>query len=145
MKNRDQNQFRKAKYGKTFTKESTRSQYEELKNKTEREFVSQHDNLVEMKIKQAMYDGEFDDLPGKGKPLDFNKMSNIPEHLRAGYQALKNSGFVPEEVRLKKKMELLKIKIAECSTKEEKKQLKKQFVDVSNKFYFYMDYNKTLR
>ncbi|MCG8685673.1 MAG: DUF1992 domain-containing protein [Desulfobacterales bacterium] len=145
MKDDDQNNYRKIKYGNNFNRELTKAAYENSKNRKFREFVPQHENLVEVKIKQAMYDGKFDNLPGKGKPLDFTKMSNIPEHLRAGYQALKNAGFVPEEVILKKKMELLKIKINECTDNEEKNQLKKKFVDVSNKFYFYMDYNKNLK
>jgi len=42
----DQNKFRKAKYGQVFIKESAKSEYEELKNKTTREFVPQHKNLV---------------------------------------------------------------------------------------------------
>ena len=72
-------------------------------------------------------------------------MSNVPEHLRAGYQALKNSGHLPEEVLLKKEMELLKIRIKNCTDDSEIKKLKKQLVDVSSKFYYYMDYNKSLR
>jgi septation ring formation regulator EzrA len=69
-----------------------------------------------------MHDGEFDDLPGKGKPINFKKMSNVPAHLRAGYQLLKNSGFVPEEVRLKKEMESIKLKIKSCANENELKE-----------------------
>lgn len=145
MKNSDQEKFRTAKYGKAFSKESTKVRYEESKSRKAREFVPQHDNLIEIKIKQAMHDGKFDNLPGKGKPIALDKMSNVPEHLRAGYQVLKNSGFVPEEVRLKKEMELLKSRIKKCTDKEESKKLKKQLVDISNKFHYYMDYNKTLK
>lgn len=145
MKNSDQEKFRKAKYGQAISREATKVRYEESKDKKSREFVPQHENLIEIKIKQAMYDGEFDNLPGKGEPLNLDKMSNVPEHLRAGYQLLKNSGFVPEELRLKKEMESLKNKIKRCTKEEELKKLKKQLVDVSNKFHYYMDYNKTLR
>lgn len=145
MKNSDQEKFRKAKYGQAFSKETTKARYEESRNRKDREFVPQHENLIEIKIKQAMHDGKFDNLPGTGKPINFNEMSNVPEHLRAGYQVLKNSGFVPEEVRLKKEMASLKNRIKSCMDEEEIKKLKKQYVEVSNKFHYYMDYNKTIR
>lgn len=92
MKNSDQEKFINAKYDQDFNKDLAKARYDTSKNRKAREFVPQHDNLVEIRIKQAMHDGKFDDLPGKGKPIEFDRMSNIPEHLRAGYQALKNSG-----------------------------------------------------
>ena len=58
---------------------------------------------------------------------------------------MKNSDFVPEEVLLKKEMESLKSKIKSCMDEEEIKKLKKQYVDVSNKFHYYMDDNKTIK
>lgn len=58
---------------------------------------------------------------------------------------MKNSGFVPEEVRLKKETESLKSRMKNCTDEEEIKKLKKQYVDVSNKFHYYMDYNKTIK
>ena len=44
----------------------------------------------------------------------------MPEHLRTAYLILKNSGYVPEEVRLKKEMEILKEKIKACRSTEKK-------------------------
>ena len=145
MKNSDQDKYRNARFGSSFRKEHAKAKYEESKHGIAREFAPQHENLIEIKIKQAMLDGKFDDLPGKGKPIDFNKMPNVPEHLRTGYQALKSSGFVPEEVLLKKEMASLKERIKKCKNEEEIKALKRQLVDVSNKFYYYMDYNKSLK
>ena len=56
MKNKDQNKFRKAKHGKRYVKESAKAEYEDFRNNKIREFAPQHENLVEIKIKQAMYD-----------------------------------------------------------------------------------------
>jgi len=46
MKNSDQDKFRKTKYGQAFTKESAKPEYQNIKNKTTREFVPQHENFV---------------------------------------------------------------------------------------------------
>ena len=37
---------------------------------------------VEEKIKQAIADGEFDNLAGAGKPLNFDNYFNTPEDVR---------------------------------------------------------------
>jgi hypothetical protein len=59
--------------------------------------------LVEKRIKQAQEKGEFDNLDGNSKPIKFTD-SNVPEELRLAHKILKNSGFVPPEVELKKKI-----------------------------------------
>jgi hypothetical protein len=56
------------------------------------------DFLVEQKLLEAVSRGEFDDLPGAGRPLDLNDDPLVPEDLRLAYRILKNAGFVPPEV-----------------------------------------------
>ena len=56
------------------------------------------DFLVEQKLLEAVSRGEFDDLPGAGRPLDLDDEPLIPEDLRLAYRILKNAGFVPPEV-----------------------------------------------
>ncbi|MCG5535651.1 DnaJ family domain-containing protein [Ectothiorhodospira mobilis] len=58
------------------------------------------DQLVESRVREAERDGVFDDLPGQGRPLELEDDTMVPEALRAAYRLLRNSGFVPEEVRL---------------------------------------------
>ncbi len=53
------------------------------------------ENSIEEKIKQAIANGEFDNLAGKGKPLNFDAYFNTPEDLRVGYSILKSNNFVP--------------------------------------------------
>ena len=53
-------------------------------------------------IRSAIERGEFDNLKGKGKPLDLNEYFDTPEDIRLGYTLLKNAGYVPEEVQLLK-------------------------------------------
>lgn len=59
------------------------------------------DRLVEEKIKIAERQGDFDDLPGQGKPLVMEDNSAIPADLRVGYRILKNAGFLPPELELR--------------------------------------------
>ena len=51
---------------------------------------------VDEKIKEAIARGEFDNLPGRGKPLDLDAYFATPEHLRMGYSILKNADIIPE-------------------------------------------------
>lgn len=59
--------------------------------------------LVEQRIKQAQQEGRFDNLEGRGKPLKFEDQ-NVPEELRLAHKILKNAGFLPPEVALRKKI-----------------------------------------
>jgi hypothetical protein len=40
--------------------------------------------IAEARIREAMERGEFDDLPGKGRPLVLEDLSRVPEDLRSG-------------------------------------------------------------
>lgn len=56
------------------------------------------DLLAERRIAEAQSRGDFDDLPGAGRPLDLDDDRLVPEELRLAYRILKNAGFVPPEV-----------------------------------------------
>ena len=51
-----------------------------------------------------MREGAFENLPGAGKPLLFEDESFVPEDLRLACRVLKNAGFSPPEVELKKEI-----------------------------------------
>lgn len=57
------------------------------------------DDLVEQKIKASRERGDFDNLPGQGKPLQLEDDSFVPAELRTGYRMLKNAGFLPPELK----------------------------------------------
>ena len=64
------------------------------------------ERLAEEKIQQAMARGDFDNLPGKGKPIpDEEGIAFIPEEMRLAYRLMKNAGYVPEEVCLLREIE----------------------------------------
>ena len=56
------------------------------------------DFIAEQRIAEAIANGDFDDLPGSGKPLELDDDSLVPEELRLAYRILKNAGFVPQEI-----------------------------------------------
>ncbi len=58
--------------------------------------------LAEQKIEEAVRNGELDNLPMAGKKLPVDDLSHIPEDLRMSYRIMKNAGYVPEEVSLRK-------------------------------------------
>jgi hypothetical protein len=130
---------------KAFTREMARARYEHLQDDKFKEPDDDFEDPVEIKIRQAMSEGAFDNLKGKGKPLNLDKYQAIPEHLRTAYHVIRNAGYIPEEVRLKKEMETLKAKIKQCPSKPEKDRLMKELADVSQQYYFCMEYNKQLK
>lgn len=60
------------------------------------------ERIAEQRILEALERGEFDHLPGAGKPLDLDADRDVPAELRAAYRILKNSGFVPPEIELRR-------------------------------------------
>jgi len=56
------------------------------------------DALIERRIKAAISRGEFDNLPGAGRPLALDDDLLVPVELRAAYRLLRNAGFVPPEL-----------------------------------------------
>jgi len=68
------------------------------------EIMTLLDRIAERHIGQAVQRGEFEDLPGAGKPLALDDDAMIPEELRAGYRLLKNAGYLPPELQLNKEI-----------------------------------------
>ena len=57
------------------------------------------DALVERRIRAAIARGEFDHLPGAGRPLALDDDPLVPQELRVAYRLLKNAGVVPPELQ----------------------------------------------
>jgi hypothetical protein len=58
------------------------------------------ERIAENRIREAMQNGAFDNLPGAGKPIDLEGYFTLPEHLRVAFSILKNAHCVPAEVEL---------------------------------------------
>ena len=71
-------------------------------------------------IQKAIAAGEFDNLSGKGKPLDLTGYFNTPEDMRMAYSLLSSNQFVPEEVELINEIAELKGKLGEALDENER-------------------------
>ncbi|HEY6118973.1 MAG TPA: DUF1992 domain-containing protein [Pyrinomonadaceae bacterium] len=67
--------------------------------------MSRLEKLVEKKIREAMEKGEFDNLPGKGKPVDLTENPFENPDLRMVHRLLKNAGFAPAFIEERKSIE----------------------------------------
>ncbi|AIE59107.1 DnaJ family domain-containing protein [Bacillus methanolicus] len=82
--------------------------------------------MSEEKIRKAYENGEFDNLPGYGKPLKLDDLSSVPEELRMAYRLLKNAGYSPEENQLKQEMMTIEDLMKSCDDLVEKERLQKK-------------------
>ena len=60
------------------------------------------DQLAEQQIRAAQEKGELSTLPGEGAPLQLEDESGVPPELRTAYRLLKNSGFLPPELEMRR-------------------------------------------
>jgi hypothetical protein len=62
------------------------------------------ERVAEERIREAVQRGEFENLPGSGKPLNLEDDRHIPDDLRLAYKVLKNADCLPPELELKKEI-----------------------------------------
>ncbi len=60
--------------------------------------------IAEQRIKEAIENGEFENLENTGRPIAFEEETWVPEDLRTAYRVLKNSGCIPPELQLRKEV-----------------------------------------
>ncbi len=81
--------------------------------------------VAESRILEAIELGEFDDLPGKGKPLELEDLSRVPPHLRAGYKLLRNADALPPELELRRQGYALDRAIMRTTDPAEREELRR--------------------
>ena len=69
------------------------------------------DSLVEARIERAIERGELTGLPGQGRPLALDDDACVAPELRLAHRILKNAGFVPEEIELRREITSLAVLI----------------------------------
>jgi len=79
--------------------------------------------IAERRIIEAIANGEFDNLEGKGKPIDFEDETWIPEDLRMAYRILKNAGCIPPELKFRN--EVVNMCSLMNTTDDDKERIKK--------------------
>ena len=76
--------------------------------------------LADNRIREAMEAGDFDDLQGKGQPLNMEDDSHIPPDLRMAYKILKNADCLPPEVVLRQEIVQMQDLVAAMPDESEK-------------------------
>ena len=100
---------------------------------------------IEELIKDALANGEFDNLPGKGQPLDLTSYFDAPDHLRMGYGMLKGAGFVPEEAQLLKDIAVLREELRSCTDESRRRELSKAIQEKNLNYSLLMERAKKMR
>ena len=100
------------------------------------------DKFIDEQIRKAIEAGEFDNLPGKGKPIDLRSYFETPEDLRIAYSMLRSNNFVPEEVEILKDINELKKRLSACSDENEKSKIKRELNDKNYVFNMLIEKRK---
>ena len=72
------------------------------------------ERLAEQRIQEAIRDGALDDLEGAGRPLSLDDDSGVPAECRMAFRLLKNAGYLPEELALRKEISHLQDLLADA-------------------------------
>jgi hypothetical protein len=94
---------------------------------------------IEASIREAIERGDFENLKGKGKPLNLNEYFDTPEDFRLGYSILKNAGYIPEEVELLNQITELKNQINTTIDINRRRDLQKKLHDTQLKYDIQME------
>ena len=78
------------------------------------------ERIAENRILEAIEAGLFDNLKGKGKPLNLEDDSHIPPELKMAYKILKNADCLPPELELRKEIVTLQELVASMEDEAEK-------------------------
>lgn len=100
------------------------------------------EKIIEEKIQKAIENGEFDNLEGKGKPLNLDEYFAAPEDVRVGYSMLKSNKFVPPEVELMNEIGVLKEKIEANGDRDNKQKLTKMLNEKTLALTIIMERNR---
>jgi hypothetical protein len=82
--------------------------------------------IAEHRIHEAMENGEFENLPGRGQPLDLTEYFTTPVADRMAYSLLKSAGVLPPELQLLKDAEDLESKLERTRDPQMRSALREQ-------------------
>ena len=100
---------------------------------------------IEQIIQDAIARGEFDNLPGAGKPIDLSAYFDTPEEVRIAYSVLKSADILPQEAELLKEITALKDAVDAEQNAAKKKRLLKALDDKRLAFNLLMERQKRMK
>lgn len=99
------------------------------------------ERIAERRIAEAVARGDFDNLAGKGKPLELDDDRWVPPDQRLAFRVLKNAGFAPQEVRIRREI----AEAEEVLASNDEKALGAQSVRRLNLLFAQLDVQRRLR
>jgi hypothetical protein len=100
------------------------------------------DRIVEALIREAQESGEFDHLPGKGKPIDLDEYFQMPEDVRMAQSLLKNAGMTSPEIQLLKEIAELRQLLTSLMDEKKKQEVQKKIQEKQIEFNLMMERRK---
>lgn len=97
------------------------------------------EKLAQNRIEEAIATGEFDDLPGRGQPLDLDEYFALPPAERTGAALLKNAGVIPPEAEMLKSVAALEASMERCLDPDERVRLQAELQEVRVAFSLAME------
>jgi hypothetical protein len=85
--------------------------------------------IAENRIREATAQGQFENLPGAGRPLNLEEYFSTPEDLRMAYSILRSANCAPAEVELLNEISRLERAIAQIEDTTIRKPLLRALAD----------------
>ena len=85
--------------------------------------------IAENRIREAIEQGQFENLPGAGQPLNLDEYFSTPEDLRMAYSILRSANCAPVEVELLNEIARLERAIAQTEDTTARKPLQRALTD----------------
>jgi len=85
--------------------------------------------IAENRIREALEQGLFENLPGAGQPLSLEEYFSTPEDLRMAYSILKSANCAPAEVELANEIARLERALAQSEDATARKALQRALTD----------------
>jgi hypothetical protein len=99
--------------------------------------------IAENKIREAVENGELDNLILSGQPLDLDDGQFVPLHLRLSQKILKNAGFLPPVLQLKKEILQLSERLAEATDDAVRESIKRRLFEKTLRHDILMDQERS--
>src|SRR5215475_3453633 len=100
------------------------------------------EKLAEKRISQAISEGQFDNLSGRGEPINLDWYFSLPEDLRLTYSILRNADILPDEVALLREIGELQQQLDSCADEEKRIQLNRSIQENKLRFDLMMEARK---
>src|SRR6266436_2391386 len=92
------------------------------------------ENIAERKIREAMSEGAFDNLTGKGRPLNLEENPYEDPSLRMAHRLLRNNGFAPAWVEEAKDLEQeIDLSCRELAAKRSPDRFRERIADINRR------------